>query len=181
MREVFGLMKRISPSLSADLFAESLTELSKLSIMDFTIKRLDASEISLAKELFVWFQMDDGVDKPLVPSDHYLRTLLLKDDFYVIVATDNEKVIGGLTAFILPMYKEEISEIFLYEIGVNEAYRKKGVAKELIDFLKKIGVRRGIQEMYVGTEMHNIPAQKLYDRTGGKFETIAWYVYDLGK
>lgn len=149
--------------------------------MDFTIKRLDASEISLAKELFVWFQVDDGVEKPLVPSDHYLRTLLLKEDFYVVVVLDKEKVIGGLTAFILSMYKEEIDEIFLYEVGVDEAYRKKGVATQLIDFLKKTGVKLGVSEMYVGTEMHNIPAQKLYDKTGGKFETIAWYVYNLGK
>lgn len=149
--------------------------------MDLLIKKLEADETALAKDLFVWFQVDDDVEKPLAPSDYYLRNLLVKDDFHVIVALDQDKVIGGLTAFELPMYKEEVNELFLYEIGVNEEYRQQNVATQLIDFLKKIAVKRGIPEMYVGTEMKNFPAQKLYDKTGGKFEQIAWYVYDLNK
>ncbi len=147
--------------------------------MDFIIRKLEPNETSLAKELFIWFQVDDGVAQPLVPSDYYLRNLLAKEDFHVVIALDRNKVIGGLTAFELTMYKEEVNEIFLYEIGVDEQYRKKNIATELIGFLKKMAAKRGIPEMYVGTEMHNIPAQKLYDKTGGKFEQIAWYVYTL--
>lgn len=148
--------------------------------MRITIKKLEPEEIMLAKDLFIWFQVDDREEKLLVPGDHYLRTLLLREDFHVLVAMDETKVIGGLTAFELPMYKEEVNEMFLYEIGVNEAYRKRSVATDLINYLKQLALQRGINEMYVGTDLENMPAQKLYAKTGGRFEKIAWYVYKLG-
>jgi len=145
----------------------------------FTFKKLITTEVSLAKALFIWFQEDDGEEQVLIPSDHYLRNLLAREDFHVVVAMDKDKIIGGLTAYELPMYKEQVNEIFLYEIGVDEAYRKKNVGTDLIVFLKKIAAERGIPEMYVGTDMRNIAAQKLYAKTGGNFEQIAWYVYNL--
>lgn len=77
------------------------------------------------------------------------------------------------------MYKEEVTEIFLYEIAVDPWYRRKGVAKALIKSLKKICVSKGIKEMYVGTEKDNENAIKLYKATGGKTEEIAWFVYAI--
>lgn len=147
--------------------------------MSIEIKKLEPSETDLARDLFIWFQVDDLDEKVLVPGDHYLKTLLLKEDFHVVVALDQGKVIGGLTAFELPMYKEEISELFLYEIGVDQTYRKKDIATDLIGFLKNIAKQRGITEMYVGTDLKNFPAQRLYAKTGGQFEQIAWYIYKI--
>jgi len=147
----------------------------------FHYKKLEATETSLAKALILWFQEDDLVPQPIAPSDYYLRNLLSREDFHILVALDGDKVIGGLTAFELPMYKEEVNEIFLYEIGVDENYRQQNIATQLIEHLKKIAAKKGIPEMYVGTEMNNLPAQKLYHKTGGKFEQIAWYIYNLEK
>lgn len=115
----------------------------------------------------------------MIPSDKYLGDILSRDTFHVIVALSNGVVIGGLTAYELDMYKEGITEIFLYEIAVEPLYRRNGVAKELIESLKKVCVSKGIREMYVGTEKDNYPAIKLYKSTGGKVEEIAWFVYDL--
>ena len=147
--------------------------------MNFEIKKLVAEDIQLAKDLFLFYQVDDEVDKPLIPSDKYLREILSRDTFHVIVALNNGVVIGGLTAYELDIYKEETTEFFLYEIAVEPLYRRNGVAKELIESLKKVCVSKDIREMYVGTEQDNYPAIKLYKSTGGKFEEIAWFVYGL--
>lgn len=147
----------------------------------YRYKKLDTSETDLAKALILWFQQDDRVAQPIAPSDYYLRNLLVREDFHILVAMDGDKVIGGLTAYELPMYKEEVNEIFLYEIGVDEDYRMKNIATKLIEHLKQIALEKGIPEMYVGTELNNIPAQSLYKKTGGTFEQIAWYVYKLEK
>ena len=147
--------------------------------MNFEIKKLAAEDIRLAKDLFLFYQVDDEVDKPLIPSDKYLTDILSRDSFHVIVALNNGVVIGGLTAYELDMYKEETTEIFLYEIAVEPLCRKKGVAKELIESLKKVCVSKGIREMYVGTEKDNYPAIKLYKATGGEMEEITWFVYDI--
>ena len=77
----------------------------------FEIKKLNPNELALAKELFVIFQLDDGVKNPSLPSDEYLLKMLKQDDFWVIVALENEKIIGGLTAFVMPMYKRETIEL----------------------------------------------------------------------
>ncbi len=81
--------------------------------MIFNIKKLNADDLTLAKRLFLFFQVDDGVVNPTAASDEYLISLLSRDDFHVIVAVKNETVIGGLTAHELVMYKGETREIFL--------------------------------------------------------------------
>ena len=146
--------------------------------MTFNIKKLDSEDLALAKQLFLFFQIDDGVKKPTAASDEYLNNLLSRDDFHVVVAIENETVIGGLTAHELVMYKEETREAFLYEIGVEPLHRKKGVARALVEFLKEISRAKGITYMFVGTEADNTPAIRLYETTGGKYEDIAWFVYE---
>lgn len=147
--------------------------------MNFEIKKLTAADIQLAKDLFIFYQLDDGVEEPLIPSDKYLFNLLSRDTFYVIAALKNGVVAGGLTAYELDMYKEEAPEIFLYEIAVDPLYRRNGIAKELIASLKEICASKGINEMYVGTEKDNSAAIKLYKSTGGKMDEIAWFVYNI--
>lgn len=142
------------------------------------IKKLNAEDVELAKELFLFFQVDDNVQHPVIPSDNYIHTLLSRHSFHVIIALQNGMVTGGLTAYELDMYKESVTEVFLYEIAVKPAYRKQGIGKRLIRFLKQSCAAKGIHEMYVGTEKNNLPAIKLYESTGGKEEKIAWFVYE---
>jgi aminoglycoside 3-N-acetyltransferase I len=146
----------------------------------YTIQKLEPGDTDLSKELFYFFQTDDGIAEPVILSDKRINALLLRDDFHVIVALQNDALIGGLTAYELTMYKEEIKEMFLYEIAVYPKYREMGVAKALIRFLKTIGVEKGMKEMYVGTTSNNTAAMKLYKSTGGEAEAdVVWFVYQL--
>lgn len=139
----------------------------------FEIKKLESTEKKLANELFLFFQVDDGERNPTSASDKYLTDLLEKDDFHVLVALENDRVIGGLTAYELKKYKNEATEMFLYEIGVGEKYRRRGVAAALIEFLKAICAEKNIRVMFVLTESENLPARRLYEKTGGEgFETV---------
>ena len=148
--------------------------------MHFSIKKLGPADFALAKQLFWFFQTDDGIAQPVVPADKYVADLLSRDGFHVLVAVEDGMLIGGVTAYELDMYKAAIKEMFLYEIAVKEGHRQKGVAKALIDFLKKIGVNKGMKEMYVGTTSDNTPAMKLYRATGGEAEAdVVWFVYQL--
>ena len=48
----------------------------------------------------------------------------------------------------------------------------------LIEFLKEICVKKGIIEMFVGTEKDNVAARKLYATTGGiADEDSVWFNY----
>ena len=143
------------------------------------IQKLSNNDVALAKELFVFFQEDDGDPVIHVPDTQYLNGLLSRSDFHVLVATVDGNIAGGLTAYELPMYKEMVNEIFLYEIGVGEAYRRRGIARALIEELKKICREKNIREFYVGAMADNEPAVKLYTASGGKYEAVAWFTYDV--
>ena len=110
--------------------------------MTFQIKKLNPQDFALAKQLFNFFQIDDGVENPTSASDVYIKNLLEREDFHVIAAIENEAVIGGLTAYELAKYKYETKEMFLYEIAVKTLHRKKGVAGALIEMLKKISLEK---------------------------------------
>jgi len=148
--------------------------------MTFTIKKLLPGDFHLFKQLSVFFQADDGVPEPIIPSDEYLKNLLLKDQFHVVVAMQGGELVGGLTAHELELYSRSINEMFLYEIAVYPEYRQKGIAKALIGFLKDICFEKGIKEMYVGTSVNNHEAMRLYKSTGGEADDeIAWFVYQI--
>ena len=147
--------------------------------MKYTFKKLTTEDLVLAKDLFLFFQLDDGIAEPSQSEDAYLKNLLAKNSFHVLVALHENKVVGGLTAYELSMYKEEKREMFLYEIGVDSNHRKIGIASKLISQLKAICTRKGISEMYVAAKALDCPAVQLYESTGGKKEDVAWFVYDL--
>lgn len=145
-------------------------------IENVEIRKLKPNEIELAKELILMFGFDDKNSS--LPSDAYVAEMLLRQDFHVIVALENEKLIGGLTAYEMKMFKRETTEMFLYEIEVAEDYRKKGIGKALIEFLKRICTGKGIVEMFVGTEKDNTAARHLYSATSGiADEDSVWFNY----
>src|SRR6185503_1042 len=148
--------------------------------MNFTVKKLRPEEVAMAKQLFLFFQEDDQIAQPVIPTDSYLAELLSKDVFHVIVAIHDGHLIGGLTGYELPMCKRPIREMFLYEIAVTPEFRQVGVATALINMLKEISVEKGMEEMYVGTSTRNEAAMALYTSTGGEQEAdIAWFIYQL--
>jgi aminoglycoside 3-N-acetyltransferase I len=150
--------------------------------MTFTIRKLLPGDTNLFKQLALFFQVDDNVSEPIIPSDEYLENLLLNDKFHVVVAIKNGALAGGITAYELELYSRSINEMFLYEIAVVPKYRQRGIAKALIGFLKDICIERGIKEMYVGTSINNREAMQLYKSTGGEADDeIAWFVYQIKK
>lgn len=153
--------------------------LSENQTISFVIKKLSSENLDYAKQLIMFFQIDDGDENPTLPSDEYCSKMLEREDFHVIIALENDWVIGGLTAYEMNMYKLETTEMFLYEIGVEPAHRKKGVATALIEHLKKICLDKDIRIMFVGAMANNSPARKLYETTGGIGEEVIEFEYEL--
>jgi aminoglycoside 3-N-acetyltransferase I len=147
--------------------------------MGYTIRQLNAADIPLALELFSWLkEPNEHNDVPPVDAV-YAATVLLTSGFYAIAALHNGTVVGGLTAYALPMHTGQFAEMFLYEIGVEEAHQRHGIATALIAELKRICHEKHIKTMFVGTSVDNAAARKLYETTGGELDVIPWYTYTL--
>ncbi|WP_345237077.1 GNAT family N-acetyltransferase [Hymenobacter saemangeumensis] len=148
--------------------------------MPFSIHQLGPADLQYAQELIALFQTAFEEDAAPLPPANYLHTLLARPDFHAFVALNQNQVLGGVTAYELPMFQRPVSEMFLYDIAVAEPQRARGVAAALIEALKALCRQRGIESLFVGTETDNVPALRLYKATGGVAdEHIAWFNYSV--
>jgi aminoglycoside 3-N-acetyltransferase I len=143
-----------------------------------TLKRLRKKDLEIARKMFTQF-LNEG---EIVSDDQHLLRLLGKKSFYAVVALLGDTIVGRLIAFELEMYHDNAKEVYLYEIDVEPAYQNQGIGSQLVAFTKRICEQRGVAYMFVGTAADNLPAQKLYAKTGGILEGhLPHYEYTFGK
>ena len=106
------------------------------------------------------------------PDDAYVDQLLNDDHMVFLVAMDNEKVTGGLVAYVLKKFEQQRSEIYIYDLAVGEDYRRQGIATELIESLKSIARDIGAWVIYVQADYVDPPAIKLYESLGTREEVL---------
>lgn len=106
------------------------------------------------------------------PSDTYLRRLLHRDTFFVVVAEKAGKIIGGLAAYELIKFEQERSEIYIYDLAVLDEHRRQGVATKLIETLKLVGANRGAHVVFVQADNDDPPAIALYSKLGTREDVL---------
>jgi len=104
------------------------------------------------------------------------QTALLGDDRTVfLVALDGDRILGYVFGYELPRRHGDPSIFFVYEVEVDAACRRQGVATRLMNELRRICRERGIPEGFVLTEPDNAAANALYAAAGGtRVETVMW-------
>ena len=101
-----------------------------------------------------------------IPSDKYLEKILKRDNFLVVAAKVDNRIIGGLTAYILDGYDVPKPFIYIYDVGIKDNFQNQGIGKKLIEFLREFAGENDIDEMYVSTEeADNEQAISFYRKT----------------
>jgi aminoglycoside 3-N-acetyltransferase I len=108
------------------------------------------------------------------PAPDYVRRLLGGDTFIALAALEEGTVVGGLAAYELHKFEQERSEIYLYDLAVSAAHRRRGVATALIEALRKVAVQRGAYVMFVqaDTGEEDGPAIALYSKLGRREDVL---------
>ena len=106
------------------------------------------------------------------PDDDYLARLLADDSVIVLVALDNESVVGGLVAYALSKFEQARREVYIYDLGVAEAYRRRGIATELIGRLQRIAKDLAAWVIFVQADYGDDPAIALYEKLGVREEVL---------
>ena len=151
--------------------------------MNVTIRHLGAADLGLMKALLRVF--GDAFDDPAsyhgaVPGDAYLLDRLSDETFFAIVALDEAgAAIGGLAAYELKKFEQERSEIYIYDLAVAAAHRRRGVATELIKKLREIARARGAYVIFVQADIgeEDEAANALYRKLSS--EMIVANHYDI--
>jgi ribosomal protein S18 acetylase RimI-like enzyme len=84
----------------------------------------------------------------------------------------------GFVSGVEMRHPDKDAEMFIYELGVDEAWRRHGVAKELLSALRDLAVQRGCRGMWTGTDADNEAALATYKSLGATVDDtsvfIAW-------
>ena len=107
-----------------------------------------------------------------VPSDAYLESLLQDETFIPLVAVVEGHVAAGLAAYVLKKFEQERSEIYIYDLAVDENYRRRGIATGLINKLREIAREKGAWVIYVQADHGDDPAIRLYESLGMREEVL---------
>lgn len=134
-----------------------------------TFQRLTGGDVQLLRQLNRVFEsaFDDpdqyGSDPP---SDAYLQALLEKEHVVALTALIAGEVVGGLVAYELDKFEKARRELYIYDLAVAEAHRRRGIATGLIRNLQKIAASRGCWVIYVQADYGDEPAVALYQSLG---------------
>jgi ribosomal protein S18 acetylase RimI-like enzyme len=92
---------------------------------------------------------------------------LSRPDHYLFVAYENDAPAGFVSGVLL-VHPDKGREMFLYELAVDEAYRRRGYAHALVERLAAAAQEAGCYGMWVLTDDDNTAALAAYESAGGR-------------
>jgi ribosomal protein S18 acetylase RimI-like enzyme len=96
------------------------------------------------------------------------QTALLDDPRTIFLAAFDDGVpMGFVFGYELPRRHGDASILFVYEVEVDAAFRRRGIASRLLRELAQVARARGIRTGFVLTNASNAAAMRLYESVGG--------------
>ena len=109
------------------------------------------------------------------------RRFLADERHHLLLGYVDDRPAGFVSAVEI-FHPDKRAELFLNEIGVIDEERRRGVARALIEELKRLGHEIGCGNLWVLTDEENAAAMGLYRSTGGQWDgnSHVMFEYDLG-
>jgi aminoglycoside 3-N-acetyltransferase I len=145
---------------------------------EFQIKRLGPDSVPEAQQLFFVLSEIFG-DKPANASKGHVEKLLHNPAVYILAALFEEEIVGGLTAYELPMYHADVAELYIYDIGVKAAFQRMGVASKMLISLKAYCGGKEINAIFVDASEADAHALDFYRATKASEEKVIQFTYAL--
>ncbi len=145
--------------------------------MPCTYKQIDniaglTSLIELYKEVF-------ELPELRVPGEIHIQSLIANKAIIFLAAYSEGKVIGGLTAYVLPSVYSEKHEMYLYDLAVLTDHQRQGVGRNLLEELKERARVLDVSEIYVQADIADNGALAFYRATGGIEEDVRHFGYPI--
>lgn len=111
------------------------------------------------------------------PKEEYLSNLLKNKNVLFLAACFENKVIAGLTAYILPSIYSEKNELYIYDVAVHPDFRRKGIAAHSVSIISKWCISNNISEVFVDALVEDKDAIDFYTATGGTPSNVIHFTY----
>lgn len=95
-----------------------------------------------------------------------LEKLLETENYVILVAELDRKIVGFIDYYILPSVWEKWNEATINYLFIHKDYQGRGIGSKLLKEVIKQTDKMGIMELHVGTEKENKRAIRLYKKHG---------------
>lgn len=147
--------------------------------MNLKIVKLAPDDHDRFIELVKIFKTVFELENPTFPPKEHLRELLKREDFLVFVALEADRVVGGVTAYVLMQYHTVSSQVFIYDVAVQTEYQRKGIGGRLISEVSGYCREKNHEEMFLFAEEIDDHAIEFYRSTGALEERVVGFSYPL--
>ena len=147
--------------------------------MKIEYKKLETGDLSRLTELIKVYEKVFEMEDFTLPAAQYLQSLLEKETVIFYVAMIDKKVVGGLTAHVLPSTYFPSSEVYIYDLAVETEFQRKGIGSQLINSLKEYCASLRLKEVFVQADLEDRHAIDFYQATGGVAESVVHFSYEL--
>jgi aminoglycoside 3-N-acetyltransferase I len=106
------------------------------------------------------------------PGDDYLQRLLASHTFIAIAAIEGTQVVGGLAAYVLPKFEQARSEVYIYDLAVDQHHRRRGIATAMIEHLRIEARALGAWVVFVQADHVDDAAVALYTKLGVREDVL---------
>jgi len=142
------------------------------------IRRATAADLDLLAPLFDRYRRFYNKPGDLEGARQFLGARLEHDESVVFLALDGAAAIG-FTQLYPSFSSAAMARIFvLNDLFVAEKARQRGVGTALLSAAADHGRQTGAVRLVLSTELTNATAQRLYEKTGWKRDTV-FCVYQL--
>jgi ribosomal protein S18 acetylase RimI-like enzyme len=119
----------------------------------------DQERVMAAGNLFDYPARLDAVNRFLADPNHHL-----------LIAYSGD-VSAGFVSGVEVTHPDKGTEMFLYELAVDEAHRRQGIGTALVEALRDLARQQGCYGMWVLTDDDNAAAGATYRKAGGEVES----------
>ena len=137
----------------------------------FAIRMLNAGEAALLSRVAPGI-FDNAIDP------RWSAEFLADDRHHMAVALDNGQVVGMASA-VHYVHPDKPPEPWINEVGVAPSHQQQGIGQQLLRALFERGRELGCTEAWLGTEVDNKAARRLYAAVGGSEQPMVYVTFDL--
>ncbi|MBI4088294.1 GNAT family N-acetyltransferase [Candidatus Kaiserbacteria bacterium] len=128
-----------------------------------TISKLTAITDASVRELNeLMRQLREGSTAAASKED--MQELLNDENIVVIVAKDDERIVGVATLYVMPKIGKRIG--YVEDVVVGEEYRGQGIGEKIMHELINIAMGRNIRTLSLTSRPERIAGNKLYQKLG---------------
>lgn len=130
------------------------------------VRRIDATEAGLVFELFDKYRVFYKQSSDLALAESFITDRLNNNESVIYVALINDKPVGFTQLYPKYSSMRAVKNWILNDLYVEEAYRKKGIAGQLIQAAMDFAKADNARFVQLETQTDNYTAQSLYESLG---------------